>query len=140
MFVGLLTTPPICTDSQVLENARRKSVEGLSLPFLTSWFLGASRLSQPELNAGLIVDWDAGDLTNLVGCILTHQLPFQVRCHCSQNHLALKLRLLHQDLSRDIFRFRRLQFAGSIFLLPKALPTSHIVSSTTFRVVRSKDV
>lgn len=42
---------------QVIENARRKSVEGLSLPFLANWFMG--------------------DFTNLLGCILTHQLPFQ---------------------------------------------------------------
>ncbi|KAF9646402.1 hypothetical protein BDM02DRAFT_3156563 [Thelephora ganbajun] len=42
---------------QLVENARRKSVEGLSLPFLANWFLG--------------------DFTNLLGCILTHQLPFQ---------------------------------------------------------------
>ncbi|KAI0306481.1 PQ loop repeat-domain-containing protein [Multifurca ochricompacta] len=42
---------------QVLENARRQSVEGLALPFLANWLLG--------------------DMTNLIGCILTHQLPFQ---------------------------------------------------------------
>ncbi|KAI0636967.1 PQ loop repeat-domain-containing protein [Trametes polyzona] len=42
---------------QVLENARRQSVEGLALPFLMNWLLG--------------------DATNLLGCILTHQLPFQ---------------------------------------------------------------
>ncbi|OBZ75809.1 hypothetical protein A0H81_04301 [Grifola frondosa] len=44
---------------QVLENARRQSVDGLALPFLLNWLLGES------------------DVTNLVGCILTHQLPFQ---------------------------------------------------------------
>ncbi|KAI9509652.1 PQ loop repeat-domain-containing protein [Russula earlei] len=42
---------------QVIENARRQSVEGLALPFLANWLLG--------------------DLTNLIGCILTRQLPFQ---------------------------------------------------------------
>lgn len=42
---------------QCLENFRRQSVEGLALPFLANWLLG--------------------DMTNLVGCILTHQLPFQ---------------------------------------------------------------
>ncbi|ETW85836.1 hypothetical protein HETIRDRAFT_100579 [Heterobasidion irregulare TC 32-1] len=42
---------------QVLENIRRQSVEGLALPFLANWLLG--------------------DLTNLIGCILTSQLPFQ---------------------------------------------------------------
>jgi hypothetical protein len=34
------------------------SVEGLSLPFLVQWLLG--------------------DTTNLIGCLLTKQLPFQV--------------------------------------------------------------
>ncbi|KAJ7430739.1 PQ loop repeat-domain-containing protein [Mycena galericulata] len=42
---------------QVLENIRRKSCEGLALPFLANWFLG--------------------DASNLLGCLLTHQLPFQ---------------------------------------------------------------
>ncbi|KAI0748128.1 PQ loop repeat-domain-containing protein [Daedaleopsis nitida] len=42
---------------QLLENVRNQSVEGLALPFLMNWLLG--------------------DATNLVGCILTHQLPFQ---------------------------------------------------------------
>ncbi|EMD37960.1 hypothetical protein CERSUDRAFT_113099 [Gelatoporia subvermispora B] len=42
---------------QVLENARRQSVDGLALPFLLNWLLG--------------------DVTNLIGCVLTRQLPFQ---------------------------------------------------------------
>ncbi|KDQ09710.1 hypothetical protein BOTBODRAFT_36808 [Botryobasidium botryosum FD-172 SS1] len=42
---------------QVGTNYQRQSVEGVALPFLASWF--------------------CGDFTNLVGCILTHQLPFQ---------------------------------------------------------------
>ncbi|CAL1704644.1 unnamed protein product [Somion occarium] len=42
---------------QVLENIRLQSVDGLALPFLVNWLLG--------------------DLSNLVGCLLTHQLPFQ---------------------------------------------------------------
>ncbi|KAI9064438.1 hypothetical protein FKP32DRAFT_1650007 [Trametes sanguinea] len=42
---------------QVIENAKRQSVDGLALPFLMNWLLG--------------------DATNLLGCILTHQLPFQ---------------------------------------------------------------
>ncbi|GLB34871.1 putative repeated motif containing protein [Lyophyllum shimeji] len=42
---------------QVVENIRRQSCEGLALPFLANWLLG--------------------DVSNLVGCILTHQLPFQ---------------------------------------------------------------
>ncbi|EGN93263.1 hypothetical protein SERLA73DRAFT_172182 [Serpula lacrymans var. lacrymans S7.3] len=42
---------------QVLENMRRKSCEGLALPFLLNWLMG--------------------DMSNLIGCLLTHQLPFQ---------------------------------------------------------------
>ncbi|KAJ6597004.1 PQ loop repeat-domain-containing protein [Mycena vulgaris] len=42
---------------QILENIRLKSCEGLALPFLANWFLG--------------------DASNLLGCLLTHQLPFQ---------------------------------------------------------------
>lgn len=42
---------------QVYENYNRSSVEGLALPFLISWLFG--------------------DLTNLIGCLLTRQLPFQ---------------------------------------------------------------
>lgn len=46
------------TNSQIYENYRRRSVSGLSLVFLAQWM--------------------AGDVTNLVGCLLTHQLPFQI--------------------------------------------------------------
>ncbi|KDR81691.1 hypothetical protein GALMADRAFT_58600 [Galerina marginata CBS 339.88] len=42
---------------QVIENIKLQSCEGLALPFLANWLLG--------------------DISNLVGCILTHQLPFQ---------------------------------------------------------------
>ncbi|KAF5358027.1 hypothetical protein D9756_001491 [Leucocoprinus leucothites] len=43
---------------QVLENFRRQSCDGLAWPFLANWFLG--------------------DFSNLIGCLLTNQLPFQV--------------------------------------------------------------
>ncbi len=43
---------------QLYENYRRGSVEGLSAVFLTQWMLG--------------------DATNLIGCVLTQQLPFQI--------------------------------------------------------------
>ncbi|KAI0818501.1 PQ loop repeat-domain-containing protein [Irpex lacteus] len=42
---------------QVIENYKRRSVDGLAWPFLVNWLLG--------------------DASNLVGCILTNQLPFQ---------------------------------------------------------------
>ncbi|ODQ81627.1 hypothetical protein BABINDRAFT_159894 [Babjeviella inositovora NRRL Y-12698] len=43
---------------QVIENHRRNSVEGISISFLGCWVLG--------------------DLTNLIGCVLTDALPFQI--------------------------------------------------------------
>ncbi|KZT40920.1 hypothetical protein SISSUDRAFT_1018393 [Sistotremastrum suecicum HHB10207 ss-3] len=42
---------------QCIKNYQRRSVDGLALPFLFNWLLG--------------------DTSNLIGCILTHQLPFQ---------------------------------------------------------------
>ncbi|KAH8833681.1 PQ loop repeat-domain-containing protein [Flagelloscypha sp. PMI_526] len=42
---------------QVLENYKRQSCQGLAWPFLLNWLLG--------------------DASNLIGCILTNQLPFQ---------------------------------------------------------------
>ncbi|KZO90479.1 hypothetical protein CALVIDRAFT_522648 [Calocera viscosa TUFC12733] len=42
---------------QLIVNWKLQSAEGLALPFLVNWLFG--------------------DLTNLLGCILTHQLPFQ---------------------------------------------------------------
>lgn len=44
--------------SQLIQNYRRKSVRGLSAVFLVQWMFG--------------------DLTNLVGAVLTKQLPFQI--------------------------------------------------------------
>ncbi|KAG8926703.1 hypothetical protein FRC02_008718 [Tulasnella sp. 418] len=42
---------------QIITNIQRQSVEGLALPFLANWLFG--------------------DISNLVGCVLTGQLPFQ---------------------------------------------------------------
>ncbi|WVQ78348.1 hypothetical protein IAT38_000433 [Cryptococcus sp. DSM 104549] len=42
---------------QVIKNASLRSCEGLALPFLCNWLFG--------------------DITNLIGCLLTDQLPFQ---------------------------------------------------------------
>ncbi|KAG9318857.1 hypothetical protein JVU11DRAFT_963 [Chiua virens] len=42
---------------QIMENIRQQSCEGLALPFLFNWMLG--------------------DASNLIGCLLTRQLPFQ---------------------------------------------------------------
>jgi uncharacterized protein with PQ loop repeat len=43
---------------QLYENYRNSSCDGLSFVFL--------------------LQWTAGDATNLIGCLLTHQLPFQI--------------------------------------------------------------
>ncbi|KAJ7046908.1 PQ loop repeat-domain-containing protein [Mycena alexandri] len=42
---------------QILKNIQLKSCAGIALPFLCNWFLG--------------------DASNLIGCLMTHQLPFQ---------------------------------------------------------------
>ncbi|KZP19537.1 hypothetical protein FIBSPDRAFT_743775 [Athelia psychrophila] len=42
---------------QVYKNYKAQSSDGLALPFLANWL--------------------AGDVSNLIGCLLTHQLPFQ---------------------------------------------------------------
>ncbi|KAL4077108.1 PQ loop repeat-domain-containing protein [Scleroderma yunnanense] len=42
---------------QILENIKQQSCESLALPFLFNWMLG--------------------DVSNLIGCLLTNQLPFQ---------------------------------------------------------------
>ncbi|KZT28429.1 hypothetical protein NEOLEDRAFT_844459 [Neolentinus lepideus HHB14362 ss-1] len=67
---------------QVLENIRQQSVEGLALPFLLNWLLG--------------------DLTNLIGCILTHQLPFQT-------YLATYFCFVDFSLLSQFFYYRSLK-------------------------------
>ncbi|EPQ58337.1 hypothetical protein GLOTRDRAFT_137075 [Gloeophyllum trabeum ATCC 11539] len=69
---------------QVLENIRQQSVEGLALPFLLNWLLG--------------------DLTNLIGCILTHQLPFQT-------YLATYFCFVDFSLLSQFFYYRSLKKA-----------------------------
>ncbi|KAG8900459.1 hypothetical protein FRB99_006028 [Tulasnella sp. 403] len=53
---------------QIVVNFQNKSVDGLALPFLASWFFG--------------------DFTNLIGCILTEQLPFQASSTLARTYLA----------------------------------------------------
>ncbi|PWN54310.1 hypothetical protein IE53DRAFT_308543, partial [Violaceomyces palustris] len=48
----------VAGNKQLFENYKRGSVEGLSVVFLSQWMLG--------------------DATNLIGCVLTHQLSFQI--------------------------------------------------------------
>lgn len=48
---------------QLLENYRLQSCEGLALPFLINWL--------------------SGDVSNLLGCILTDQREFQVSRECA---------------------------------------------------------
>ncbi|TFK55125.1 hypothetical protein OE88DRAFT_1653788 [Heliocybe sulcata] len=67
---------------QVLENIRQQSVEGLALPFLLNWLLG--------------------DVTNLIGCVLTHQLPFQT-------YLATYFCFVDFSLLSQFFYYRSLK-------------------------------
>lgn len=63
---------------QVVQNYHQKSCHGLAPYFLANWFLGVcSALGHlPAVSSALtrII----GDFSNLVGCLLTVQLPFQV--------------------------------------------------------------
>ncbi|KDE06687.1 hypothetical protein MVLG_03033 [Microbotryum lychnidis-dioicae p1A1 Lamole] len=72
---------------QVLENHRNKSVEAIALPFLVSWFFG--------------------DFTNLIGCILTHQLPFQT-------YLATYFVMIDAMLMAQFFHYSRANPSTSI--------------------------
>ncbi|KAI0054157.1 hypothetical protein FA95DRAFT_1480159 [Auriscalpium vulgare] len=85
---------------QVLENIRRQSVEGLALPFLANWL--------------------AGDLTNLLGCILTHQLPFQT-------WLATYFCFVDFSLLSQYFYYRKTS-------TPTAAPFPHVRNRTISNV------
>lgn len=78
---------------QVIENARRKSVEGLSLPFLANWFLG--------------------DFTNLLGCILTNQLPFQT-------YLATYFVFVDFSLLSQYYYYRKTALPTTPYLRPRS--------------------
>ena len=72
---GLSCSKLGCSFSQILENIRLQSCEGLSLPFLSNWYLG---ISFPLALQAFFSQNLTGDCSNLIGCILTNQLPFQV--------------------------------------------------------------
>ncbi|KAF5380890.1 hypothetical protein D9615_004025 [Tricholomella constricta] len=80
---------------QVLENIRRQSCEGLALPFLANWLLG--------------------DFSNLVGCILTHQLPFQT-------YLATYFVFVDCTLVAQYFYYTGLAKPAPSFAHPRPLP------------------
>ncbi|KAG5653832.1 hypothetical protein H0H81_010105 [Sphagnurus paluster] len=81
---------------QVLENLRRQSCEGLALPFLANWLLG--------------------DASNLVGCILTHQLPFQT--YLATYFVCIDCTLVAQY----IYYTSRAKSIGTPFTHPRPLP------------------
>lgn len=61
--------------------------------------------------------WLIGDMTNLIGCMLTHQLPFQVIPLASPHCVSAAHPLL--DITRFIFLPRRHHPAISVHLLSK---------------------
>lgn len=63
------------TVRQILENIKQQSCESLALPFLFNWMLGT-----PSNRLILVPSLPLfpGDASNLIGCLLTQQLPFQV--------------------------------------------------------------
>jgi len=68
---------------QLVVNWRRKSVDGLALPFLANWLLG--------------------DTANLIGCIFTNQLPFQtyLATYFVAVDAALIAQYIYYDAPRD---------------------------------------
>ncbi|CAE6500451.1 unnamed protein product [Rhizoctonia solani] len=69
---------------QLWTNYRLQSAEGLALPFLANWL--------------------AGDTTNLIGCILTNQLPFQT--HLATYFVWIDTCLLIQYMYYEWYRAR----------------------------------
>ncbi|WVQ98805.1 hypothetical protein IAU59_005936 [Kwoniella sp. CBS 9459] len=65
---------------QVVKNASLRSCEGLALPFLCNWLFG--------------------DLTNLIGCLLTDQLPFQT-------YLAIYFCIIDLCLVWQFFHYKK---------------------------------
>jgi hypothetical protein len=70
---------------QVVENYFQQSCDGLALPFLLNWL--------------------CGDITNVIGCILTDQKEFQVRHTGSRlcsPHIFADLSWTTSDLTRNV--------------------------------------
>ncbi|KAI7866409.1 PQ loop repeat-domain-containing protein [Spinellus fusiger] len=89
---------------QLIHNYRKGSAQGISLPFLFIWLLG--------------------DAANLVGCILTHQLPFQR--YLSMYFVSIDICLLSQwfyynTLTRPIPYTATKQPSAHLFQHPSVL-------------------
>ncbi|KAG6816441.1 hypothetical protein H0H87_005996 [Tephrocybe sp. NHM501043] len=98
---------------QVIENIKRQSCEGLALPFLANWLLG--------------------DVSNLVGCILTHQLPFQVSTSITptdpdlirlQTYLATYFVFVDLTLVAQYFYYARITKAAPSYPHARPLPSA----------------
>lgn len=62
--------------SQVVENYKMGSADCLSLNFLSIWLAG--KIYYKITQESKILNLSIGDTANLIGAILTHQLPFQL--------------------------------------------------------------
>ncbi|GAA5968308.1 hypothetical protein JCM11641_003806 [Rhodosporidiobolus odoratus] len=96
---------------QIHANWKNKSVEGLALPFLLIWF--------------------AGDFTNFVGCVLTHQLPFQA-------YLAAYFLLVDVMLCGQFLYYSRTKLPPLSQDYPYAQPPSHTPSASHHHHRRSR--
>ncbi|KAF8609968.1 hypothetical protein BDV93DRAFT_430091, partial [Ceratobasidium sp. AG-I] len=76
--------------SQLWTNYRLQSADGLALPFLANWL--------------------AGDATNLIGCLLTNQLPFQT--YLAVYFVWVDFCLLSQYLYYESYLVRKRQKLG----------------------------
>ncbi|XP_006458051.1 hypothetical protein AGABI2DRAFT_190426, partial [Agaricus bisporus var. bisporus H97] len=86
---------------QVVENFRRQSCDGLALPFLANWFLG--------------------DFSNFMGCILTHQLPFQT--YLATYFVFIDSALLVQYIHYEFLSKPRPRLPPTTY--PQTVTTSH---------------
>ncbi|ORY27203.1 PQ loop repeat-domain-containing protein [Naematelia encephala] len=86
---------------QVVKNIALQSCDGLALPFLLNWLFG--------------------DITNLIGCVLTDQLPFQT-------YLAAYFCVVDFSLLAQFFYYRSLQLKST------TQPPSTTTHETTPRV------
>ncbi|WWC89953.1 uncharacterized protein L201_004882 [Kwoniella dendrophila CBS 6074] len=91
---------------QVIKNASLKSCEGLALPFLCSWLFG--------------------DITNLIGCLLTDQLPFQtyLAIYFCAIDLALVGQFIHYKPKQT-----RIPISNSANQTPRYVSYSTLISS-----------
>ncbi|CED82935.1 Predicted membrane protein [Phaffia rhodozyma] len=115
---------------QIYQNYKVKSCEGLALPFLLNWAFGRCPHICPPLStmsfgrSDLLLVWMflSGDLTNLIGCVLTDQLEFQ-------KYLAFYFVFVDATLLAQFFHYKRVRTP------PRQGPSSSYLPTTASTAV-----